>query len=73
MPESIQNEYMTDTDIRVKGMQTLIEGLGFVNAERFIMLINREPFDYTEWRKNNLEDAPVRVLSNAAIRDYKKK
>ena len=28
--------------------------LGDVNAERFIMLMNREPFDYTEWRKDNL-------------------
>ena len=31
-----------------------VRALGDVNAERFIMLMNREPFDYTEWRKDNL-------------------
>ena len=32
----------------------LVQAFGDVNAERFIALINREPFDYTEWRKENL-------------------
>ena len=29
----------------------LINNLGMVEAERFIMLIQREPFDYTKWQK----------------------
>ena len=35
-------------------MRVYFDNLGDVNAERFIALVNREPFDYTEWRKENL-------------------
>ena len=37
-----------------KGMRCLTSELGLVEAERFISLLLREPFDYTEWRKDNL-------------------
>jgi hypothetical protein len=33
---------------REKGMKILIKNLGRVEAERFISLIIRDPFDYTE-------------------------
>jgi hypothetical protein len=36
------------------GMHYLSEKLGPVEAERFIALLIRESFDYTEWRKSNL-------------------
>lgn len=45
---------MNDTLIRIEGMEALMEKLGLVEAERFIMLIKREPFDYTSWRAKNL-------------------
>jgi hypothetical protein len=45
---------MTDTLLMKTGMQTFIDNLGCVEAEKFIFLILREPMDYTEWRKNNL-------------------
>ena len=45
---------MNDTLIRIEGMEALMEKLGHVEAERFIMLIKREPFDYTKWREKNL-------------------
>ncbi len=45
---------MTDTLLMKAGMQTLIDNLGCVEAEKFIFLIMKEPIDYTEWRKNNL-------------------
>ena len=38
---------LTDTEIKIKGIQTLSETLGDIEAERFIALIQREPFDYT--------------------------
>ena len=57
----------TDTVIRREGMSLLIKGLGEVDAERFISLIIREPFEYTEWRKTNLEDEDVRTLSRKAM------
>ncbi|MDR2145677.1 MAG: hypothetical protein LBE91_04365 [Tannerella sp.] len=37
-----------------RGLQCLSNELGIVDAERFVALILREPFDYTEWRKDNL-------------------
>ena len=37
-----------------RGMRCLNNDLGILDAERFMALILREPFDYTEWRKNNL-------------------
>ena len=42
---------ITDTVLKRKGMDILSESLGLVDAERFISLILREPFDYTEWQK----------------------
>ena len=45
---------MTDNELRVRGFSVLAETLGDVDAERFMVLVNREPFDYTEWRKDNL-------------------
>lgn len=58
----------TDTLIRNEGMDALIAKLGYVDAERFIMLVSREPFDYTEWRQKYLEDdISIRELSKAAM------
>ena len=37
-----------------RGMRCLNNELGILDTERFMALILREPFDYTEWRKNNL-------------------
>jgi len=45
---------MTDSILMKAGMHVLIEELGNVHAEKFISLVLREPFDYTEWRRNNL-------------------
>jgi len=37
-----------------RGIRCLNNELGILDAERFVALISRESFDYTEWRKNNL-------------------
>lgn len=57
----------TDSAIRQEGIQILIEHLGNVDAERFISLIIREPFDYTKWRQDHLENEDVRSLSEKAM------
>jgi hypothetical protein len=45
----------SDTFIMVEGTTALIEKLGIIEAERYISnLRNTEPFDYTEWRQENL-------------------
>lgn len=56
----------TDTDIRFEGMRALIQNLGTVEAERFIALINREHFDYTEWRKSQWSEETVASLAMRA-------
>lgn len=56
----------TDTDIRFEGIRVLMQVLGTVEAERFIALINRERFDYTEWRKSQWQDETVESLATRA-------
>jgi len=58
---------MTDTLLKTKAMDVLVKTLGVVEAERFIALILREPFDYTEWRRDNLvDDITVSELNRQA-------
>ena len=57
----------TDTVVRSEGMRVLLENLGKVDAERFISLIIKEPFDYTKWQKDLFEDMNVRDLSRKAM------
>ena len=45
---------MTDSELKSKCFTILSEQVGNVEMERFIMLLNRDTFDYTEWRKLNL-------------------
>jgi hypothetical protein len=58
--------------LRNEGMKILINNLGPVEAERFISLIIREPFDYTEWQKDLFNGMSVKELSNLAMKAYKK-
>lgn len=56
----------TESEIRLMGVQALIQALGTVDAERFVALMNRERLDYTEWRKTQWSDATVASLANQA-------
>ena len=56
----------TDTALRQEGMDVLVRTLGYIDAERFISLILREPFDYTKWRQKHLADEDIRSLSRKA-------
>lgn len=58
---------ITDTELRVQGVQALIDALGEVMAEKFIALLSREPFDYTEWQRNLWPNISVEELSKAAM------
>ena len=58
----------TDNEIKIKGFKALIDKLGEVEAEKFISLISKEPFDYTEWRTNLFEDISIEQLSAGAMR-----
>ncbi len=50
----------------------MLEHLGKVEAERFISLIIREPFDYTKWQKDLWKDKTVKEISEAAT-EYRMK
>jgi predicted LPLAT superfamily acyltransferase len=58
---------ITDTEIKSKGVQILATHLGDVEMERFIALIQREPFDYTKWHQNMSDDISLEELSRKAM------
>jgi hypothetical protein len=58
---------ITDTEIKVKGIKILAQYLGDVEAERFIALIQREPFDYTKWRQDMDEEMSIEEISRRAM------
>ena len=58
---------ITDTEIKSKGLQLLAKHLGDIEAEKFIALIQREPFDYTKWRQGLDEDLSIDEISQKAM------
>lgn len=58
---------ITDTEIRVKGIQILAQYLGDIEMERFVALIQREPFDYTQWRQVINTDESIEDISRKAM------
>jgi len=56
----------TDTIIRNEGMEILAKNLGIIEAERFIMLIQREPFDYTKWQEKLFENMTIEEIGKNA-------
>lgn len=63
---------ITDTEIKIKGINLLAQHLGNVEAERFIALIQREPFDYTKWHQGLDEDLSIEEISRKAMSLRKK-
>lgn len=62
-----------DSVIKWEGMKILLDGLGKVDAERFISLVMKEPFDYTEWQQTLFEEMSLDELSQKAMECYEKK
>jgi len=58
---------ITDTEIKIRGLKVLAEAIGDVEAERFVALIQREPFDYTKWRQALDDDLPTEEISKRAM------
>jgi hypothetical protein len=58
---------ITDTEIKAKGIETLINEMGELNAERFITLLLREPFDYTKWQRDLWLDKSIEEISQMAM------
>jgi hypothetical protein len=54
----------TDNTVRVDAINVLLANLGELDTERFISMIKRDNFDYTEWRRelfagNSIEEIHV--------------
>lgn len=45
----------TDKRVKAEGIKTLIENLGYVDAERFMMLMNKEFLIYLKCQSMNLD------------------
>ena len=63
---------MSDTILLNTGMKALIDKLGNVNAEKFITLIIKEPFDYTKWHSKLYEGMTIDEISDRAMLIYNK-
>ena len=62
---------ITDNEIKSQGIEALISSLGEVQAERFISLILKEPFDYTKWQKKLWPNKTIEEISSMAMDGYK--
>jgi hypothetical protein len=57
----------SDVAIRSEGMRILVERLGMLEAERFIMLMKKDSFNYTKWREHLFDDMELEELSQKAM------
>jgi len=62
-----------DSLIKQEGMNILLSTMGKVEAEQFISLIIREPFDYTQWQETLFEEMSLEELSKKAMKYYEEK
>jgi hypothetical protein len=62
-----RSNMISDTEIKIKGIRILAEYLGDIEMERFIALIQREPFDYTKWCQQLDEEMSIEEISRSAM------
>ncbi|MGZ8918191.1 MAG: hypothetical protein ACXW0Q_13330 [Methylovulum sp.] len=62
----------TDSEIMNAGFESIFSSLGMVDAERFIALLKRDKFDYTEWQRELWPDETVESLSEKAQQAWDK-
>jgi len=62
----------TDNEIIQAGFDSIFSNLGMVEAERFIMLIKRDKFDYTKWQTQLWGQESVESLSAKAQQAWDK-
>ena len=61
----------TDTVVRLEAMDALIVTLGMVDAERFISMVKRDTFDYTEWQREWWGDKSIEEIHALATEHEK--
>lgn len=63
----------SDQEILNEGVRTLFDSMDVIDAERFIMLLKRDHFDYTEWQRSLWSDETVESLSRNAQAHWERK
>ncbi len=53
---------VSDNELTIRGMNLLKEKFGPVDAERFVYILVKDRFDYTEWQKNLFQGETVKSL-----------
>ena len=61
----------TDQLVRIEAMDALIASLGTVDAERFISMVKRDTFDYTEWQRKLWSDKSIEEI-HALATEYER-
>ena len=61
----------TDNVLRLEAMDALINTLGAVDTERFISMIKRDTFDYTEWQRKLWEGKSIEEIHALAAEHEK--
>jgi len=56
----------TDNIVRTDAINVLLTNLGEIDTERFISMIKRETFDYTEWRRELFKNKSIEEIHDMA-------
>ena len=64
---------MSESELTAKCLNALFDTVGPAEAERFVYIMNRDNFDYTEWQKDlfaneTLDSLVAKVRAHAAKR-----
>lgn len=68
----MQTKIMDDTEIKLKGIETLYKSLGTTAALRFLTLLHREPTNYVEISKSLYKGQTVDEIFERAKKHWKK-
>jgi hypothetical protein len=65
------NNKLSDTELRINGIETLNKTLGPSAALRFLTLLHREPTDYVEISRRLYHDQTVQDIFKRAKKNWK--
>ena len=61
----------TDNILRIDAINVLLVNLGEVDTERFISMIKRDTFNYTEWQRDLFKGKSIEEI-HAMATEYEK-
>ena len=70
-PNLIESKIMNDTEIRIKGIETLNKNLGPAAALKFLTLLHCEATDYVEISKRLYKDQTIDEIFKRAKKHLK--